>query len=642
MSSQQVYFINPNTVTNLDNNVTTLSQGQTDLHLPLRTDLNHIRAFMTGTLGAYSGVKMMGGVIGQVSPTGEFKFTVGSRSMILTSTGSSNLVGADALYNGGTLINPTNAFGEVIADNTNQAFTEDSYVYSLSLGKIIYSSVLMALVDRGIIRLNDPIIQYFPEWKNMKVLTQKFYTNGTGCYAQTGSSVSLPSFIAPGDGTVLDTLSVTLTTGQTDTIANFVTAGLVQLVDTSLLPTSTGANSVNYQAISANSVGPGSRYYIEVQPIQILKERKTYGTVAMAFSHQLGLGLNIPYNNLILNVLRDRGMYQPYLQGSAVGYSTGAGVGVAGEANINAFYPDGLTNQKWMSELLGAGVLSSQPGKVWEYDCSFSIGFACCEKAYQRYYNLPQVKPIWQIARELILTPMGITTEIMFKESEFAGLGLSSGAVKNNFTDLYNNSGNTMISGGRTFNPILYYDVNKKHDIGLLNLAIVTLKGLSSLAYMLANYGVAKNGVRILSKAAVKSMCETNYLDTNVDMYWRDDANYEAESDRFGVWAAISQNESMSFGLGGAIARARPGKVIDVTGIDFPDEWFFWSGANGGAMYIKPSEGKYIVLFHKNNPFTSPSNINYVPTDSNSYFVRPIPASYETYGLQTALSAFNF
>jgi CubicO group peptidase (beta-lactamase class C family) len=642
MATQQIYFINPNTVTNLDNNVTTLSQGQTDLHLPLRTDLNHIRAFMTGSLGVYSGVKMMGGILGQVSPTGEFKFTVGSRSMILTSTGSSNLVGADALYNGGTLINPTNAFGEVIADNTNQPFTEDSYVYSLSLGKTFYSAVLMALVDRGIIRLNDPIIQYFPEWKNMKVLTQKFFTNGTGCYAQTGSSVSLPGFISAGTGTQLDTLTVTLTSGQTDTIANFVTAGLVQLVDTSLLPTSTGANNVNYQAISANSVGPGSRYYIEVQPIQILKERKTYGTVAMAFSHQIGLGMNITYNNLITNVLRDRGLYQPALAGTAVGYSTGAGAGIVGEANINAFYPDGLTTQKWMTELLGAGVLSSQPGKVWEYDTGIMIGVACCEKAYQRYYNLPQVKPMWQIARELLLTPMGITTEIMLKEEEFSGLGISSGAVKNNFTDLYSNSGNTMISAGRTFNSLLYYDGVKKHDICYVNLCILSLKGLASFAYMLANYGVAKNGVRVLSKAAVKSMCETNYLDTNVDMYWRDDVNYESESDRFSVWTAISQNESMSHGLGGAIARPRPGKVIDIAGMDFPDEWFFWNGANGFIMYVKPSEGKYIVLFHKNNPFTSPSNITYGTTDSNTYFVRPIPASYETYGLQTALSAYNF
>ena len=101
------------------------------------------------------------------------------------------------------------------------------------------------------------------------------------------------------DGSLNELVIVTLSDGLKDTIANFITKGRVQKVDYNLLPEP-------YKTYATNK----SIYYIEVIPID-LSINKTYGTVAMAFSHQLGLGLNTPYNKLITPALYDRGVYSP-------------------------------------------------------------------------------------------------------------------------------------------------------------------------------------------------------------------------------------------------------------------------------------------------------------------------------------------
>ncbi len=637
MSYQQVYFMNPNTVTNLDNNVNTLSR-QTDLHLPLRTDLDHIKSFMTGSLGLYTDMKNIACTVGQVSPTGEFTYFVGSRSVLVNSTGGNNLLGSDVsqLYAGGTLIEPINAFGEVISDNVNHQFDDNTYFPSYSIGNIFSSATFQILCDKGIIRSNDPIVRYFPNWKNMKVLTQRFYTNGTGCYAQTGTLGSPAQFLTAGTGTQLDALTVILTTGQTDTITNFLASGLVQLVDTSILPSATGVGGiVNINALSANPTGPQSRYYIETQPIEILKEKKTYGTVAMAFSHQIGFGTYTNYNQLAVNALKDRGLYvQNFNNISGLPQNI-----------IDAMYPSGYHTYNWVNDVISAGLLTSQPGKVWEYNAGICIGIACCEIAYQQFHKLPQVKPFWQIMRELLFTPCGITSEIIIKESEIYAYGSSTGAFKANVLPMYGATANPKVCAniGQIYYPLAYRNCGLSHDIFLAGCQFVTMKGLRMIAYMLANYGTAKNGVRVMSKSAVKAMCETNYLDSNVDMVAYDETNVDMEALRWSITPQFAATEALSYGLGGALYRPRPGKVLDAIGITVPEEWYMWSGAGMGTFYVKPSEGKYIITAMRNMPLHNTSTVTFGINPTVTYFAGlNAPAAYDNYGINSLLSAYNF
>jgi CubicO group peptidase (beta-lactamase class C family) len=640
MSTQNVYFINPNTVTNLDNNVTTLTR-QTDLHLPLRTDLNHITEFMTGSLGLYTDMKNIACTVGQVSPSGEFSYFYGSRSVLVNSTGGNNLTGSNVsrLYAGGNLIQPINAFGEAIADDNNYPLDENTYFPSYSVGNIYTSATFQILCDKGIIRSNDPIIRFFPTWKNMKVLTQRFFTNGTGCYSQTGTLGSPATFLSAGTGTDLDALTVTLTTGQTDTITNFLSSGLVQLVDTSILPTATGAGGVvNINALAANPTGPQSRYYIETQPIQILKEKKTFGTVAMAFSHQIGLGLFTSYNQLAINVLRDRGLVVQNFNN----------ISTTPQATIDALYPSGYRTHNWMNDVLSAGILSSQPGKVWEYNTGICIGIACCEIAYQQFYKLTEPKPFWQIMRELLLTPCGITNDVILKESEIIAYGSNTGAFKNSVLAMYGAApaGPTVLGNvGGSLYPLAYRNAALIHDIFLAGCQFVTMPGLVKVAYMLANYGVAKNGTRVMSKSAVKAMCETNYLDTNLDMVAYDESNIDMEALRWSITPQFAMTEALSYGLGGAIFRARPGKVLNAIGTSLPDDWYMWSGAGMTTFYVKPSEGKYIVTAMRNIPLSNTSAFTFgINAGSSVVYFGGLnaPAAYDNYGINAFLSAYNF
>ncbi len=641
MATQQVYLINPNTVSNLDNNVTALYQGQTDLHLPLRTDLEHIKSFMTGSLGLYTDMKNIACTVGQVSPTGEFSYFYGSRSVLVNSTGGNNLTGSNVskLYAGGNLIQSINAFGEAIADNTNYPFDENTYFPSYSIGNIFSSATFQILCDKGIIRSNDPIIRFFPTWKNMKVLTQRFFTNGTGCYAQTGTLGSAAQFLSAGTGTDLDALTVTLTTGQTDTITNFLSSGLVQLVDTSILPTATGAGGiVNINALAANPTGAQSRYYVEMQPIQILKDKKTYGTVAMAFSHQIGFGTYTNYNQLAINVLKDRGLVVQNFNN----------ISTTPQATIDALYPSGYHTYNWMNDVLSAGVLTSQPGKVWEYNAGICIGIACCEKAYQQFYGLAEPKPFWQIMRDLLFTPCGITDEIIIKESEIYAYGSSTGAFKANVLAMYGAApaGPTVLGNvGGALYPIAYRNCALVHDIFLAGCQFVTMKGLAKVAYMLANYGVAKNGTRVMSKSAVKAMCESNYLDSDVNMVAYDESNIDMEALRWSIVPSFAMTEALSYGLGGALFRPRPGKVLDAIGITVPEEWYMWSGAGMGTFYVKPSEGKYIVAAMRNIPLSNTSVATFGINAASSvvYFGGlNAPAAYDNYGINSFLSAYNY
>jgi len=361
-------------------------------------------------------------------------------SPVIDSSGNNNV---DKVTN--TLINPVNAYNLPITNKTIRPFTDKTLTISASIGKNIYSCGLMALVDRGIINLGDPVIKFFPLWQNMKVLKQRFYydSSANAVFGRGERSISVPYKIT--DGQLNESIIVTLSDGLKDTIGNFIIKGRVQKVDSSLL-------LPPYLSYSINK----SIYYIEVLPID-LSIAKTYGTVAWAFSHQLGLG--IANNALIVNTLFDRGVYSP-------NFSSSSQV----KADMDTLYPTGYTHTAWMNEVLKAGLLSTMPGTEFEYDTSICVGIACCEVAYKQFYGLSTIKPMWQIINELVINPMNLQNDLLFK---LPSEQIAKNNIINNLCIHYAMNGNSAIRmNSLATSENLYWSI---HDLGSINQVILNI-----------------------------------------------------------------------------------------------------------------------------------------------------------------------
>ena len=580
----------------------------------LRKDNLYLKNFIDNTLNIYKDCKMFGMSVGHVNSKEEFNYCAGTRSVVVDPSGNSNI---DPLTN--TMKDPRDAFGTVITDKSLKPFTEKSYCSSASIGKIIYSCALMALVDRGVINLGDPVIKFFPEWQYMKVLKQKFFydVSKNAVYGQRENEAAYKIV----DGSLNELVVIKLSDGLTDTIANFITKGRVQKVDYSILPEP-------YKTYATNKVV----YYVEVIPID-LNINKTYGTVAMAFSHQLGLGLNTPLNKLITPALYDRGVYSP-------NYTTN---GAKSSSTLSTLYPNGYSHTIWLKEVLKAGLLSTMPGAVLEYDTSISIGIACCEVAYKQFYNLSTIKPFWQIINELVINPMNLQNDILFKTP-------TDPVARQNIIDSFTAQYTMNTAGdGIRFNSLASYEnlFWKIHDLGSINFAILNIYGMKELAFMLANYGVDRKGTRILSKNSVISMCEKNYLHPNIDIYFADESQNDGNYGRTNL-TIFGNSENISFGIGGQIFKARDGKVLNCNGENYPEGWYSWSGAVGHVLYVNPSEGKYFVATHKHGSSLTPVNTAnpnniYTRTDASGNIIPAganVPARYNSYGLDQALSLY--
>ena len=622
--SQQIAVISSN-ISGINSNLSNITEYVhdklgNDNKEYMRTDTQYVKDFMSQSLKVYTDVKMFGMSVGHVKSKNEFNYCIGTSSAVIDVNGNNNVDST------GKLINPVNAFGQPITDNTVKPFTDKSYIVSTSIGKIVYSTGLMAMVDRGIISLGDPVIKFFPEWQNMKVLKQKFFYDSSSNSVLGQRENDIPFKVA--DGQLTESVIVTLSDGLKDTIANFIVKGRVQKVDYNLL-------TEPYKTYATNKF----IYYIEVLPID-LTIAKTYGTVAMAFSHQLGLGLNVPFNKLITSALYDRGVYSPNYASN--GTKTGG-------SDITTLYPNGYSHAIWAKEILKAGLLSTMPGAVWEYDTSISFGIACCEIAYKQFYGLSTIKPMWQIVNELVIYPMNLQNDLLFK------LPLDSVAktnVINNICTHYAMNGNSAIK----MNNLTLFERNywSIHDLGSINFVIISIYSMKELAFMLANYGVDRKGKRILSKNAVISMCEKNYLGPNVDQYNGDEVPYDGNFARsFNV--IFGTTESTTFGIGGQIFVPKFGKVMNSNGENCPYGFYSWIGAYGHALWVNPSEGKYFVSSHKMGNLTPiiqtvPSGKSSVQTittytrlDSSGNIIPAganVPPRYNTFGLDQGLSLF--
>lgn len=687
MSQQIVYFDNPITINQINTNVNSLVNSTT-VHTVQRTDTDYVKTFMTGTLGQYYQVKMIGAVAGQVNPESDFTYSYGYQSVVFTGAYQSNLVGISVTgsYNpSAQMINSVNAFDETVA-STVVPFSTGTYFYAGSLGKPYASAVLGAMVDRGIIRLNDPIIKYFPDWRYMKVVQQKFFSNGSQVLACTGLQGSYPSVVNISTGTIDPAVQVVqLTDGRTGTINSFLTpvggtggaaslagAGYASLqnfiikVDRADLPAwkqpycSTGSSSTGAYPYFLTSVPDQYKfpYYLEVQPIQV-QDIKTYGTVQMAFSHQLGLGLANVANQNIQLAMRDKGVMwsnvntwlQPANGNTQYSSSNGITFFNTNYASANPYYPGGTggyTLNVWANEIVQAGLLSTHPGKVWEYDTSLAFGMAVCEVAYKQYYNLPVIKPFWQIARELVDIPLGIDGMVFNKYTQM-GDAIAQRAVRDKMVPITSTAGAVQqsITSNAIGSSAIWNTSLGIHDIGasLLNITIWNLEAFKRFAYMLANYGVAKNGTRVLSKSFVKLMCETDFLPANLNMYWQNEQPKEFLATRNATPGVLATYNNIAFGLGGLVGHARPGKTL-TTVTDYPAGWYHWAGSFGTEIWVNPSEGKYIVVFYKHNPGSEPTTGT---SGSGIYFTAPtyfnnnyIPASYETYGFDVFNSTYTY
>jgi len=670
MSSQTIYFYNPSTLNNVNQNVNGI-YNSTVVRGNLSTGAcDNIKAFYTGTLGLYTDVKMIGGVVGQVNPKDEFSFYHGWASPVLTTTGSSNLIGVSitgGFVDNAVMINPRNAFNETLASSGAILFSEDSIFTSTSTGKPYWSIVLGTLVDRGVLRLNDPVIQYFPNWRYMTVFQQRWYTNGTGVYNATGLNGSIDTFLYA-TGAVTDDLVVTLTDGRVGPIAAFMSgptggaasttgAGYDALksriikIDTNALPA--------WKQPFASNTGALGVYYCEVKPIDVLAT-KTYGTVAMCFSHQMGLGFNVPKTKNILSYIRDAGAIVPYMGSTTLqAGKTTPTLSILDQyyTSYNPYYPystGGYSHVSWANEIIQAGLLSTMPGEVWEYDASPCLGMACCEIAYQRFYKLPYVKPIWQIAQELVNIPLGITKDIMLKRC-LAGTGTLQAedqaalrTIRDKYVAQYAGTSTfiwspTLFSTSPTSTSSSWAMTLGTHDLGFMNNVWFNLRAMKKLAFMVANYGLAENGVRILSKKFVQAMCEANYLSPDCNYYSYDERPTEANANRSTDSQLAGAYENVGFGLGGLVFKPRVGKELDMC-LDNPDGWYKWSGAWGSVFWLKPSEGKYIVSMHKNNSSSNPD----LSTDTGPFIVENYyagtkqPPSYGNYGFDVKASAYTY
>jgi CubicO group peptidase (beta-lactamase class C family) len=580
-------------------------------------DNQYVKDFVNTSLKMYSDMKGLGINVGDVKSNKEFSYYGGYASAVVDGVGNSNI---DPITN--TLKTPYDAWGNVMNDNRLKPITDDSLYFSTSFGKPLYALALMRLVDRGVINLGDPVIKYFPKWQNMKVIRQKFF-NGSfvdlsgntvvGCLAQQANG--LPKKIS--DLSLNETTNITLLDGSIDTIANFVKSGRVQLVDV----------SKSRYAVSKEN------YYIEVEPID-LNICKTYGTVAMAFTHQIGLGLFFPKNKLTANILSDKGVARP-------NYSN-----TTGAISVDIFdtnYPSGYKVQTWLNEVLDAGLLSTMPGKDWEYDTGINIGFACCEIAYERFYGVKKTMP--EILQELVINPLKLQNDMFVKIDSNQAIIIGPRIVCHYYAINSPTASNPDSQVKLAYIPLssaLRYNFGK-HDLGATNFVLLNNKALKSILYMLANYGITKDGVRFLSKNAVHSMCEKNYLSNEVEMFIQDEYKRDQALEWFSY--SIFNKQTVQFGIAGQVNYPRDGKVLNSTGENIADGFYSWGSSFGHVFYVKPSEGKYIIINSKYAqifPFTS-----YVPTGQTSEQTvfklngLNVPPKFNIFGVDVALSLFK-
>jgi hypothetical protein len=597
--------------------------------LKLRTENQHVIDFCEKTIKNYTQCPVMGITVGQVNPDDEFNYYTGTNSVLWDATGNYN-VEADGV----TLKNPVNSFNEPLTNNKIQKYSDDTYQWSGSCSKPMITMALMALVDRGIIRLCDPIMKYYPEWQNMKILKQKFY-NDVSNNKIMGLKYNRKPFVIA-DGQLNENVVVTLSDNSKDTIANFIKNGKVQKVDPTAIPDS-------YKPFAPNT----TVYYIETQSID-LAFGYTYGTIAMAFSHQLGFGLfpiqGTPYgyNQLIIDALRDKGVFHPLI-GFPFYYSS-----KQNDTVLNQLYPNGYTFQTWMSEILKCGLLSSEPGKVWEYEGGIDIGVACCEVAYQRFYKLSKPKPFYEIFDELILTPMNLNNKIFIKLPKDERIIKE---FRESCCPIYLPVPNTVTESGKFGRLVLlnsnvaWFRACQQHDIGGINILGIKMKDVKELAYCLANYGVARNGKTILSKNAVVLMCETNYLHPNCDFnISQDESPHEGTYSRT-MLSCTSALENLSFGLGGQYYYPRVGKEFGTFGFYTMLGWYGWGSVLGSLFYVNPKQGKYIVSVNRNG-FYANGIYTYKPGEFNSdvkniYNAYDTPNAWDTYGIDVGLSLYR-
>jgi hypothetical protein len=283
------------------------------------------------------------------------------------------------------------------------------------------------------------------------------------------------------------------------------------------------------------------------------------------------------------------------------------------------------------------------PGKDWEYDTGINIGFACCEKAYEQFYGVKKTMP--EILQELVINPLGLQNDIFVKIDSNQAVTLGPRFVCHYYGSQGPSSVNPDLPVKFAFLPLnsaLKYNFGI-HDLGATNFVAHNNKAYKTILYMLANYGVTRDGVRFLSKNAVHSMCEKNYLSENVEMYIQD----EYQRDQAYEWFSYSlfNKQLTQFGIAGQVCLPRDGKHLNSSGENIPDGFYSWGSSFGHVFYVKPSEGKYLIVnskFAQIFPFTT-----YVPTGQTTeqtvfrYNGFNVPPKFNIYGVDVALSLFK-